>query len=173
MQVQTVFSEESLVLVGRLAEKLKARALFLGTAESCTGGLIAALCTALPGSSFWFKGGIVAYSNPVKRIVLGVPQEELDTWGAVSEPVVCSMASGAMRILDVQAALAVSGVAGPDGGSPEKPVGTVWIAAGIRHVGEALPRIRAKRYLFPGDRTGVRLTASLTALELLGAMLEE
>ena len=181
MQPKTGFSEESLVLVGRLAEKLKAQSLFMGTAESCTGGLIAALCTSLPGSSAWFLGGVVAYANAVKRNILAVPQNILDCEGAVSEPVVRHMVTGAMRALGVKAALAVSGVAGPDGGSREKPVGTVWIAAGILPPGiEPLgkdrfetARIVSKRYNFPGDRAAVRLAASCAALEMLEAILAE
>ena len=186
MPLSSAFTEESLILVGRLSEKLKARSLFMGTAESCTGGLAAALCTEVSGSSTWFRGGIVAYDNAVMQAILGVPHAILDTAGAVSEPVVRAMVQGAIRVLDVQAALAISGVAGPDGGSPEKPVGTVWLAAGVVHsldVDMALPQVTAKprglaepyvlaeRHQFSGDRGEVRRAAALAALAMLDRIL--
>jgi PncC family amidohydrolase len=103
--------------------------LTLATAESCTAGNIAAHITSIPGSSHFFKGGIIAYSNEVKENLLGVKVETLETYGAVSEQTVIEMARGVMRTLGTDCAVATSGIAGPGGGSPEKPVGTIWIAA--------------------------------------------
>lgn len=174
-----VFPYACLSLVGRLGEKLKARSMLMGTAESCTGGLVAAMCTEIPGSSLWFSGGVAAYSNLVKHTVLAVPWPVLDAEGAVSEPVVRSMVAGAVNALDVQAAVALSGVAGPDGGSPEKPVGTVWMAAGVlvpgtQAMGDGPGLITlAERRVFPGGRGDVRYAAALHALEMLERLLGE
>ena len=123
------------VVVGKI---LKAKGLTLGTAESCTGGHIAQLITSIPGSSAYFKGGIVSYANEVKTGLLGVAPETLQSAGAVSEETVREMVQGAHRTLDVDYAVAVSGIMGPDGGSPEKPVGTVWIAVGNKEKTEAI-----------------------------------
>ncbi len=101
----------------------------MGTAESCTGGKIASLITSVAGSSEYFKGGVVAYCNEVKHGMLGVSEEDLKAYGAVSQPVVEQMARGAVRAFGCDCAVATSGIAGPGGGSPDKPVGTVWIAA--------------------------------------------
>ena len=103
--------------------------LTLATAESCTAGNISAVITAVPGSSHFYKGGIIAYSDEVKISLLGVSPEILDTKGAVSEEVVIEMAKGAMKSMNSDCAIATSGIAGPTGGTPDKPVGTVWIAA--------------------------------------------
>ena len=103
--------------------------LTLATAESCTAGNISAVITAIPGSSHFYKGGIIAYSDEVKISLLGVSPEILDTKGAVSEEVVIEMAKGAMKSMNSDCAIATSGIAGPTGGTPDKPVGTVWIAA--------------------------------------------
>ena len=103
--------------------------LSLATAESCTAGNIAAVITAIPGSSHFYKGGIIAYSDEVKINLLGVSPEILDTKGAVSEEVVIEMAKGAMKSMNSDCAIATSGIVGPTGGTPDKPVGTVWIAA--------------------------------------------
>lgn len=111
-----------------LNDELRRKGLSLSTAESCTGGYVAAAITAVPGSSSVFKGGVVAYSNEVKHDVLGVPYEELTEYGAVSEPVVRSMVQGVARIMCSDCAVATSGIAGPGGGTEEKPVGTVWVA---------------------------------------------
>ncbi len=123
------------VVVGKI---LKAKGLTLGTAESCTGGHIAQLITSVPGSSAYFKGGIVSYANEVKTGVLGVAPETLQSAGAVSEETVRQMVQGAIRVLEVDYAVAVSGIMGPDGGSPEKPVGTVWIAVGNKEKTDAI-----------------------------------
>lgn len=137
------------------------------TAESCTGGGIGAAITAVPGSSEMFAGGVISYSNEVKRDVLGVPQATLDAHGAVSAETARAMAEGARRLLKVDAAVAVTGVAGPGGGSPQKPVGTVWFglatAAGSR----------AEMRRFDGDRDQVRAQTVVHALELLNSILEK
>ena len=105
----------------------------MGTAESCTGGYIAHLITRVAGSSDYFCGGVVSYSNEVKHHVLGVSEDSLAQYGAVSRPVVEQMALGAIRVLGCDCAVATSGIAGPGGGTPEKPVGTVWIAAACKN----------------------------------------
>lgn len=115
-----------------IGELLKAKKLSLSTAESCTGGGIAALITSVPGSSDYFNGGIVAYSNEVKMSLLHVSAETLERHGAVSRETVTEMAKGAMKTLKTDCAVATSGIAGPGGGTPGKPVGTVWIAAAYK-----------------------------------------
>ena len=145
--------------VKRLAE----HHLTLGLAESCTGGLIAEEITSVPGASRIFTGGIVAYDNRVKRDVLGVPEEVLLKSGAVSEPCAAAMAEGAARVLGTDLAGAVTGVAGPDGGTPEKPVGLVWIAATFRG------RTVTRECHFRGGRETVRLR---TAAALFGLFRE-
>ena len=112
-----------------LSEKFWKEGLTLSTAESCTAGNIAAVITAIPGSSHFYKGGIIAYSDEVKINLLGVSPETLETKGAVSEETVVEMAKGAMKSMNSDCAVATSGIAGPTGGTPDKPVGTVWVAA--------------------------------------------
>lgn len=137
-------------LVEALARELKARGLMMATAESCTGGLIAGACTEISGSSEWFERGFVTYSNAAKSELLGVPMALIDQHGAVSEPVARAMASGAMAHSPAQLAVAVTGVAGPTGGSAEKPVGTVWF-------GWATPEgVFTEHQRFDGDRAAVR-----------------
>ena len=116
-----------------VGELLKSKNLSLSTAESCTGGGVAALVTSVPGSSEYFNGGIVAYSNEVKISLLHVSAETLERYGAVSQETVIEMVKGAMKALKTDCAVATSGIAGPGGGTPEKPVGTVWIAAGYKN----------------------------------------
>lgn len=127
----------------------------LGTAESCTGGGIAQCLTELPGASRWFKGGVVAYDNAVKRSLLHVSELNLETFGAVSAPVVAQMAESALGCLQVNCAVAVSGVAGPDGGSSSKPVGTVYLAWAWRD-SESTVALRTARVCLPGARADVR-----------------
>lgn len=117
----------------KIGELLKAKKLSLSTAESCTGGGIAASITSVAGSSEYFKGGIVAYSNEVKEALLHVSAETLAKHGAVSRETVVEMVKGAMKTLKTDCAVATSGVAGPGGGTPEKPVGTVWIAVAYKN----------------------------------------
>jgi nicotinamide-nucleotide amidase len=148
-----------------LADLMLKRQWMLATAESCTGGMIAAACTDLAGSSVWFERGFVTYSNEAKSDMLGVPAELIATHGAVSEPVARAMASGALQNSRAQVALSVTGIAGPSGGSPDKPVGTVWF-------GWATPDgVWSDMQRFDGDRAAVRaatLRHSLTRLvELL------
>jgi len=116
-----------------IGKMLEAKKLSLSTAESCTGGGIAALMTSVPGSSEYFKGGIVAYSNEVKMSLLDVAAETLKKHGAVSRETVTEMAKGAMKRLKTDCAIATSGIAGPGGGTPEKPVGTIWIAVAYKN----------------------------------------
>ena len=137
-------------LVAQLARELKARGLMMATAESCTGGLIAGACTEVSGSSEWFERGFVTYSNAAKHELLGVPAALIEQHGAVSEPVARAMAAGAVAHSPAQLAVAVTGVAGPTGGSPEKPVGTVWF-------GWATPTgVVTEHQRFDGDRSAVR-----------------
>ncbi|MEW9900683.1 nicotinamide-nucleotide amidase [Chitinivorax sp. PXF-14] len=151
---------ELLTLARGLGERLLARGLWLATAESCTGGWISEALTAVPGSSAWFDRAYVTYSNRAKQQMLGVSGEALAQFGAVSALVVSEMASGAQSRADVDLAVAVSGVAGPSGGSVEKPVGTVWIAwasrAGV---------VRCERFMFAGDREAVRRATVIAALQ--------
>ena len=146
-------------LVERLAQALRARGAMLATAESCTGGLIAGACTEISGSSDWFERGFVTYSNAAKTELLGVSTELLAVHGAVSEPVVRAMTEGALARAPVQWSLAVTGVAGPTGGSAAKPLGTVWF-------GWAGPDgVTSEHRLFPGDRQAVRQATVAHALE--------
>jgi len=138
-------------LVARVANELTARNWKLATAESCTGGWIAKCCTDRPGSSGWFERGLVSYSNRAKRDLLGVEAATLEQEGAVSRAVVLQMAAGALNRAGVDTALAVTGVAGPDGGSSDKPVGTVWFAWAV-----AGRPADAERVIFSGEREAVR-----------------
>nr|WP_231943575.1 CinA family protein [Hydrogenophaga crassostreae] len=145
-------------LVFQLADALRANGAKMATAESCTGGLIAGACTELSGSSDWFERGFVTYSNAAKTELLGVSNALLATHGAVSEPVVRAMATGALTHAPVQWSLAVTGVAGPTGGSADKPVGTVWFGwAGPNGVTSECLRL-------PGDRQAVRRATVAHAL---------
>ena len=130
---EDIFSEEDTPLEIIIGELLKKRKLTVSTAESCTGGSIAERLTSIAGSSEYFKGSIVAYSNEVKKDLLHVSSETLEKYGAVSEETVIEMVKGAMKALKTDCAVATSGIAGPGGGTPEKPVGTVWIAAGYKN----------------------------------------
>lgn len=156
----------TLDLAARIGVLLRGRFWTLATAESCTAGLIAAALTDVAGSSDWFIGGVVAYANVVKTGLLGASAADLAAHGAVSEPVVLAMAAGARRVIGADVGLAVSGIAGPGGGSPDKPVGTVWMAWDL--AGAAC----ARRFLFPGDRAAVRAATVLACLEELAGLLE-
>jgi len=145
----------------KLGRALQERRSRMATAESCTGGWIAKAVTDVAGSSQWFDGGIVAYSNAAKIALLGVPADVLAAHGAVSEEAVCAMAEGARARLAADFAVAVSGIAGPDGGSADKPVGTVhfaWAAPG---------GVTAARRIFAGSRETVRRLTVALALERL------
>lgn len=147
-------------LAARVGEALKAQGLMLATAESCTGGWVAQAVTAVPGSSQWFERGFVTYTYISKREMLGVSQDTLAAHGAVSEQVVREMVAGALANSHAQIAVAISGTAGPDGGTPEKPVGTVCLAWGVKN-GEPKSVVQQ----FSGDREAVRRAAVRTALE--------
>lgn len=138
----------------------------VGTAESCTGGLIGAALTAVPGSSGVFHGGIIAYDNRIKTNLLGVAEEVLQQHGAVSAQVASAMARGAASKLDVDIAISVTGVAGPGGGTAEKPVGTVWMGLAVKNGDEI--RVSASHHLFENiSRNKVRDMTCLAALEAL------
>jgi len=143
------------------------RGLTLATAESCTGGLVAARLTSVPGSSRVFRGGVVAYADGVKHSELGVPEELVERHGAVSAEVAQAMAAGARRRLDADVAVSVTGIAGPDGGTPEKPVGLVYL-----HV-EGPDGGRGREFSFPGDRPSIRARSVVGALHLVRRLLSE
>ena len=125
-------SVEGKFLSKEISELFWKENLTLATAESCTAGNVAAAITAVAGTSHFFKGGIIAYSNEVKENLLGVSHETLETYGAVSEETVIEMVKGAMKSMNSDCAIATSGIAGPTGGTPDKPVGTIWIAVGCK-----------------------------------------
>lgn len=159
-------SSNTYSLAQRVGQELLQRGWRIGTAESCTGGLLAAAITDVPGSSNWFDEGLVTYANSSKQRLLGVSAADLEQYGAVSQSVVEAMVAGVLaRGADV--AVATSGVAGPDGGTADKPVGTVWFAW-------ALPgKVLTVRQQLPGDRQAVRQQATVVALEKLLALLQE
>jgi len=155
------YSTEITELATAVLAAARARGITIGTAESCTGGLIAAALTAVPGASDVFKGAVVSYANAVKSELLAVSSDVLAGDGAVSEECVIQMAEGAMNALAVDLVVSVSGIAGPDGGSAEKPVGTVWLA--VRSAGG----VSTRRELFNGNREAVRRQTVLSALTML------
>jgi len=152
---------------GRLAELLKQKTLTFATAESCTGGFISHCITLLAGSSAYFKGSVVSYSNEVKEQLLCVKSESLSTFGAVSRQVAYEMVVGVQDLLRVDASVAVTGIAGTDGGRDEKPVGTVWIAASFRD------KVVVKLFRFNGNREQNIMCAANEALLLVTQLIEE
>jgi len=150
-------------LAARVGRQLLASHQRLATAESCTGGWIAKAVTDIAGSSHWFEGGYVTYSNETKTRTLGVSAEMLARHGAVSERVAREMARSAVAASGADVAVAVTGIAGPDGGSPDKPVGTVWFCWARRH-GKSL-RLKTLRIRFRGNRAAVRSKSVATALQ--------
>lgn len=146
-------------LSARIGQILAERGWHLATAESCTGGGVAAAITSVPGSSAWFEYGFVSYANSAKQRLLGVDSETLAREGAVSEAVVLEMVDGALRVAEADIAVAISGIAGPGGGTPEKPVGSVWFAWGLA------TGARATRFQqFAGDRLAVQAQSVESAL---------
>ncbi len=150
--------------VGRL---LSERSMMIAVAESCTGGLVGHMITGVPGSSGWFKGGIIAYSNEVKKDLLGVSPETLKGYGAVSSKTAKEMAVGVKKKLKSDIGLAVTGIAGPAGGSSKKPVGTVFIALAWNN------RAEVKRLKLSGSRGVIKKEAAASALRLLLDFLTE
>jgi len=153
---------ELMQLSERIGLALKARGATLTTAESCTGGWVAKVITDVAGSSAWFDRGFVTYSNEAKAQMIGVKPTTLEAHGAVSEPVVVEMAIGAIKAARAAYAISISGIAGPDGGSAEKPVGTVWFGFASA-AGEGITRCEC----FAGDRESVRRQATAYALKTL------
>jgi nicotinamide-nucleotide amidase len=148
------------ILAAKVGASLKRHGYLLSTAESCTGGAVANAITDIPGSSEWFDCGFITYSSESKREILGVTQDGLVNHGAVSEVVVRQMVTGALRHSRSEVALAVSGIAGPTGATSGKPIGTVWLAWGIK----GGPPIACLHYLH-GDRTEIRKRSTLLALQ--------
>ncbi len=161
-----VYAEDREDLVAVVGRRLHARGATVATAESCTGGLVAQLITSVPGSSAWYRGSVVAYANDVKTSLLGVPADLLAAHGAVSEPVARAMAETARRALGTDFAISTTGVAGPDGATPEKPVGLVWWAL----AGADGTSAHTRR--FPGDRDLIRRWTAQYALDLLRRRLD-
>jgi nicotinamide-nucleotide amidase len=159
-----VFSADILSLASSVLEACRTRGWHLATAESCTGGLVAAALTAIAGSSDVVERGFVTYSNDAKSELLGVPPATIAAHGAVSAETTAAMAQGALVRAAADLAVSVTGIAGPGGGSPAKPVGLVYIGVARRD-----SPCRTERHVFAGDRTGVRAAALHRALDLLAA----
>lgn len=163
---KNIFAEEDIKPEKLIGQLLKAKGKTLSTAESCTGGKISSLITSIPGSSVYYKGSIIAYDNSVKTNILAVKSEILKEYGAVSQQVVEKMAYGILNLLKTDYSIAVSGIAGPDGGTPEKPVGTIWIAVASHE------KTISKKYQSLNDRETNILRASNTALAMLIEMIQ-
>ena len=152
------------VIIGRLLRK---RGWMLSIAESCTGGLIGHRITNIPGSSDYFDGGVITYSNDAKRELLKVPEEVIRTYGAVSRQTAVAMAEGIRKLRGVEIGIGVTGIAGPAGGTAAKPVGLVYIAL------SSPVRVECKEFRFNGDREMIKLQASEAALNMIRRLLEE
>ena len=161
-----VFSEDGTSIDDQVVQLLAGRR--VATAESCTAGLLAARLTERPGSSAYVAGGVVAYANEAKVELLGVDPELIERYGAVSEPVADAMAEGALRRFDADTAVAITGIAGPDGGTEEKPVGTVWWSVRLAD-GRGITRT----VRLPGDRADIRDRSTTVAMHLLRRVLSE
>jgi nicotinamide-nucleotide amidase len=159
------YGEDGTDLAATILQACEARALHIAVAESCTGGLLGARLTAIPGSSSVVLGGVIAYSNDVKRGVLGVQQETLDAHGAVSEQVAIEMAAGVRRLVGAEVGMSITGVAGPGGGTADKPVGLVWIGVDVQGT------VRTHGSRFIGDRAEIRFRSTQAALDILRRML--
>src|SRR5919202_2691213 len=158
--------QNAIELARTAGERLRRAGWHVATAESCTGGLVGHLLTEIAGSSEYYLGGVVAYDNTVKRDLLGVSPATLQSAGAVSEPCAREMAGGARRLLGTEVAVSTTGIAGPGGGSPEKPVGLVYVA--VATPGDT----RCERYIFGPDRSANKEQAARMALELMLAALD-
>jgi PncC family amidohydrolase len=154
MSKNHIFTESSHKILIQSSKKIS-------VAESCTGGILGSLLTSYAGSSVYFEGGFLTYSNIAKEKLLGVEKMTLEKFGAVSEEVAIEMASGCKNRLDTDIGISITGIAGPGGGSEEKPVGTVWIGIATKS------SVKAKRFLFPGDRDSVREQSCYEAIKLL------
>jgi nicotinamide-nucleotide amidase len=154
-----VSNEELHQLAAELGDKLRARGWMLATAESCTGGWVGHLLTSLPGSSQWYERGFITYANAAKVEMLGVPAETLENYGAVSEETASAMAAGALRNSHAQATLAISGIAGPGGGTPQKPVGLVCYGWALQD-----GTVMSSTCRLDGDREEIRSRAVAAAL---------
>ena len=161
MRYNAAMEKDSVALMQAVVDRLLQHRQKVCTAESCTGGLIAKTLTDLAGSSDWFERGFVTYSNAAKNEMLAVPASLIEDYGAVSEAVATAMASGALHHSEADYSIAVTGIAGPGGGSDDKPVGTVWIAVA------SAEQMVARRYQFAGDRQAVRTATMHSAFELL------
>jgi nicotinamide-nucleotide amidase len=164
---RSIYAEGSTDLAEVVLDRCRALHLTIAVAESCTGGLLGARLTAIPGSSDVVLGGVIAYANDVKRDLLGVDQQQLDAHGAVSEEVVRQMAEGARARLGASIGIGITGIAGPGGGTAEKPVGTVWVALAHEEGTRALP------LRLIGDRDEIRRRATQSVLELVRRTLSE
>ncbi len=160
-----IIGEGDILLAERVLQLLRERGATVTTAESCTGGLIASMLTRIAGASDAFHAGFVTYANPIKQKILDVDGDLLATQGAVSEAVVQAMAAGALNKADADYAVAVSGIAGPDGGTPDKPVGTVWLACGNHQ------QIKTCGLHWPVERTLFQTMVAAAALDMLRRML--
>jgi nicotinamide-nucleotide amidase len=158
---ESVYGEGDADLAALVLERARSQGIRFAVAESCTGGLVGARLTEVPGSSDVFVGGVIAYDNALKQDLLAVPEALLSEHGAVSEPVARAMAVGAANRFGVRGAVAVTGIAGPSGGSPEKPVGTVWLATALD------AEVVSRRSMFPGSRHEIRARATQAALLLV------
>ena len=161
MKTGLLSSSDTGAIASNLGCILTGRKFTCAVAESCTGGMVGAAITSVAGSSDWFRGGVIAYSNDVKIRLLGVPEQVLVKHGAVSADTVAAMALGAAKLLEADCTVAVSGVAGPGGGTDEKPVGLVFIGVFV------CGTIATFRHLFAGDRAAVRGAAAAAALQHL------
>jgi nicotinamide-nucleotide amidase len=160
--------QELFALAERVGQKLRGAGRRLATAESCTGGWVAKACTDVAGSSQWFECGFITYSNAAKVRDVGVSEQTLVDHGAVSEATVTEMAAGALRVSGADVAVAISGIAGPDGGTPTKPVGTVWFGLASRPGADVV--VIAEKQLFGGDRELVRRRSVERALQMVLAI---
>ena len=158
---EDVYGEDDDTLEKVVGEILRRRRLRIGVAESCTGGLVSHLITNVPGSSDYFWGNVVAYDNKVKEEVLGVPSELIAHFGAVSEPVALMMAEGIRKLLHVEVGISTTGIAGPTGGTPRKPVGLVYMGISI------MGRTKVFHKIFKADRLGVKEQSAYTLLDAL------